>query len=275
MITEIVEALVKAGATPAMILEAVRAAEKATKDDIGARRRNDAERQRRYRQSKKEQSLTGEMSTDVTLCRSDNCDPFPQTPYPVISNVGVSSSSKEKPPKGGKKKGSGDEIPEFAAWWETFPNKVGKAAVSKKYSQVVRSGRASPETLMAGIRAYIASKPADRPWCNPLTWLNQERWEDQPAASTNAALLPATPEAEREKWRAYWAEFGIDRDTEATPERREDWKDLLTVWFEHEIWPRKYPDPRHPQCLISKETVQKFADKFGWEAPRYRKPVAA
>ena len=78
-------------------------------------------------------------------------------------------------------------------------------------------------------------------------------------------------EAESEKWRKYWSGFGIDRDTEADPARREDWKDLLTVWFEHEIWPNKYPNPKHPQCAIPKAMVQAFADKYGWEAPRYRK----
>lgn len=77
-------------------------------------------------------------------------------------------------------------------------------------------------------------------------------------------------EYDSEKWRKYWSNFGIDRDTETSPERREDWNDLLTVWFEHEIWPGNTPNPRHPQCAIPKETVQAFADKHGWAAPRYR-----
>ena len=78
-------------------------------------------------------------------------------------------------------------------------------------------------------------------------------------------------EEDSEKWRKYWSNFGIDRDTEATPERREDWNDLLAVWFEYEIWPGKFADPRHPQCVIPKEMVQAFADTNGWVAPRYRK----
>lgn len=32
------------------------------------------------------------------------------------------------------------------------------------------------------MQRYIATKPPDRNWCNPATWLNQERWRDEPAA---------------------------------------------------------------------------------------------
>jgi hypothetical protein len=35
-------------------------------------------------------------------------------------------------------------------------------------------------------RRYIG-KTDDRPWCNPATWLNQERWADQPAQSHKSA----------------------------------------------------------------------------------------
>jgi hypothetical protein len=33
---------------------------------------------------------------------------------------------------------------------------------------------------MAGLEKYIA-KTDDRPWCNPATWIHQDRWNDQPA----------------------------------------------------------------------------------------------
>ncbi|MEM7312690.1 MAG: hypothetical protein AAF497_06020, partial [Planctomycetota bacterium] len=37
------------------------------------------------------------------------------------------------------------------------------------------------ETLIKGVEAYIRDKPPDRAWCNPATWLNDERWLDIPA----------------------------------------------------------------------------------------------
>ena len=63
-IAAIVEALVAAGATPEMILAAVRAAEGAQDDALQARRASDAERARRYRQ----RHVT---SRDVTVTERD------------------------------------------------------------------------------------------------------------------------------------------------------------------------------------------------------------
>lgn len=40
--------------------------------------------------------------------------------------------------------------------------------------------RVPMDDLMAGLRRYVA-KTDDRPWSNPATWLNQDRWDDQPA----------------------------------------------------------------------------------------------
>lgn len=69
----------------------------------------------------------------------------------------------------------------FAEWWDSYPNKVGKKAAAAKYGRIVEAGEATPEQLITGLRRYIRAKPGDRPWCNPLTWLNQGRWDDQPA----------------------------------------------------------------------------------------------
>jgi hypothetical protein len=38
-------------------------------------------------------------------------------------------------------------------------------------------------TLLAALRRYVDTKPPDRHWCNPATWLNQGRWDDEPAPS--------------------------------------------------------------------------------------------
>jgi len=67
----------------------------------------------------------------------------------------------------------------FDAWWEKYPHKIGKAAAASAYIAAI--GKATAEELMEGLSRYIKSKPADRSWCNPATWLQQERWKDQPA----------------------------------------------------------------------------------------------
>lgn len=70
---------------------------------------------------------------------------------------------------------------DFDTWWAAYPHKIGKLAARRHYTAARKM--TDHDTLMAGVAAYIRAKPKDRPWCNPATWLNQGRWEDQPAGS--------------------------------------------------------------------------------------------
>lgn len=79
-------------------------------------------------------------------------------------------------------------LSEFEAWYSRYPHKVGKDKAVKSFAAARR--KASLADLVAGLDRYIASKPADREWCNPATWLNQGRWVDEPAeASTGPPPL--------------------------------------------------------------------------------------
>lgn len=69
---------------------------------------------------------------------------------------------------------------EFHDFWEEWPNKVGKPAAVKALASARKRG-AVFDAIMAGVQNYIRDKPPDRPWLNPATFLNQNRWEDQPA----------------------------------------------------------------------------------------------
>jgi hypothetical protein len=69
--------------------------------------------------------------------------------------------------------------PGFEDFWLQYPNKVGKAAALKAF--IKARSEADQSTIMAGLARY-ATKPDDRPWCNPATWLNQQRWLDAPAS---------------------------------------------------------------------------------------------
>lgn len=65
----------------------------------------------------------------------------------------------------------------FARFWSVWPHKVGKPAAEKAFKRVA----GEVEDILAGVERYVATKPPDRPWLNPATFLNQRRWEDQPA----------------------------------------------------------------------------------------------
>lgn len=67
----------------------------------------------------------------------------------------------------------------FDAWWECYPEKVGKGAARKAFQRAIKI--ATLDEMVEGVRRYRAEKPPDRSWCHPSTWLNQERWLDRPA----------------------------------------------------------------------------------------------
>jgi hypothetical protein len=73
------------------------------------------------------------------------------------------------------------------AWdqfWARYPHKVGKHDAELKFGRARKTGVAW-STLISGLDRYIREKPIDRAWCNPSTWLHQQRWADQPAGDEN------------------------------------------------------------------------------------------
>ncbi len=72
---------------------------------------------------------------------------------------------------------------DFQRFWAEWPNKVGKPIAEKSFLKALK--RAPLAEILAGVGNYIRDKPPDRPWLNPSTFLNQNRWEDQPAQVQN------------------------------------------------------------------------------------------
>ena len=152
--------MITEGATPEMILVAVRAVERQEENALEKRRAADRARQERHRQSR-----------DTALGNVSHA--------PSRSRVRVEDKTltTEIEPQEEKKE---TRSRAFDAFWAVYPHKVGKADAAKAFDRA--AGRVDTDTLMAGLRRY-ASKTDDRPWCNPSTWLNQDRWTDEPAAA--------------------------------------------------------------------------------------------
>lgn len=92
---------------------------------------------------------------------------------------------------------------DFEDWWARYPRKRGKLAAKKAYDRARRTHSATREELLAGIDAYLRSKPGYADFCHPTTWLNQGRWLDAEDEIPAQATRPYTaPEIERyEAWR--------------------------------------------------------------------------
>ena len=67
---------------------------------------------------------------------------------------------------------------DFESFWSKYPAKVAKGAAAKAFKKALKS--ASVDEIMNGLANYCNSrKVAEGIICNPSTWLNQERWNDE------------------------------------------------------------------------------------------------
>lgn len=176
-----------------------------------ARKAKQRERTARHREKNVTVTL---QERDGNVAKVPPCPPKENTQTPLNPppiSFSSSSPSNSSPLKVSVSKTSHpiDEKKEFETqFWPLYPNKVGRGAALRAFATARR--KVELGAMLEGLGRYIASKPGDRPWCNPATWLNQERWADQPApllafvngapASKIVSAAPLTPEAERRKW---------------------------------------------------------------------------
>lgn len=83
----------------------------------------------------------------------------------------------------------------FAEFWKAYPKKVGKASCLKAWKKLKPTAELY-EHIMTALEAQKRSKQWQRDAGqyipNPLTWLNQGRWDDEPTeVGTGAAAKPS------------------------------------------------------------------------------------
>jgi hypothetical protein len=99
--------------------------------------------------------------------------------------------------------------PLFEGFWAAYPKKVGKGAARKAYRNALK--RAFYDEILAGAKAYAASKPDPQFTAHASTWLNADRWLDEPERKPSANVVgfrkelppepprkPRTPEEQAE-----------------------------------------------------------------------------
>jgi hypothetical protein len=195
-------ALVAAGATAEAIVDFIeaQAAEKEEKRrKKEERRRKDRERKRRERERAAEFRVTSAdisgIPRDVTVEPHVVVESPPPDPQPVVSAPAAppadtksdtlsfllpSSEDSSLGKRGSENaRARSNDRAEFELWYSGYPHKVGKARASPAFLKARK--KASLEILIEGRDRYVREKPPDRAWCNPATWLNEERWNDEPA----------------------------------------------------------------------------------------------
>lgn len=81
---------------------------------------------------------------------------------------------------------------DFDAWYAVYPRHVSRGAAERAY--VAALNRASVTDLLAGVERYRKTVEGSDPHfiAHPATWLNQDRWLDDPAGIAPASAAPAT-----------------------------------------------------------------------------------
>lgn len=171
---EMLDSMLSSGCTAEQIVAVVKASLASSSEKTTVRRAKDAERKRRQRHAESRgQVVTSEDNSDSPSPLSPPDKEIPPT-TPKEINPPISPQPHRAP------RSQRDEFLEF---YGLYPNKVGKADAMSAFGPARK--RASFEEIMSGLRRYLAKRD-DRPWCNPATFLRQDRWADQPASSSQA-----------------------------------------------------------------------------------------
>lgn len=146
-----------------------------TSDDLKAKREAEAERKRRWRESKK--GSLGASPVDVPPGQQDTSEPVPPSSVTTqsLSLTHTQKDSSSKNPSARKP----TEPAGFAEFWATYPSRQAKGTALKAYSNALK--KADAAVILDGALRY-ATDPnrSDQFTANPSTWLNGERWADDP-----------------------------------------------------------------------------------------------
>lgn len=97
-------------------------------------------------------------------------DLFPETPATILSHHSTA-----------------DAVDSFEEFWGRYPRKVGKGQARKAYAKALKLD--THENIMFGLSQQIpAMEATDKKFIpHPSTWLNGERWNDEPEEPTGPA----------------------------------------------------------------------------------------
>lgn len=138
------------------------------------------------------------------------------TPTPVTERLSRPKKHPLEPPK---------EPPGFLDYWNTYPKKVAKKAALQAYEKVIKE--TDPAVILAGAKRY-AEDPNRHPsyTANAATWLNAERWLDEPLPDRELSIdekkdieraeIERRRQLDREAYNAWQVEIEEAR-TKATP----------------------------------------------------------
>ena len=98
--------------------------------------------------------------------------------------------------------------PDFKVFWMAYPKKVKKAPAAKSYLKALK--KATSDEIFAGLVRYQRTCGDDPKFiANPDSWLNQERWNDNPQVVVEGSSKKAPSQSS--------ARFGVSENAPVVP----------------------------------------------------------
>lgn len=143
----------------------------------------------------------------ITICNYDNYSGRFKDDESVVESVDESkvNQSRYKNESNNKERIKNKEekiniSSDFEGFWQPYPKKVGKKAAEKKFTSIAQSPSFDLEAIMKGLERYLKCKQVLEGFiCNPATWLNEERWNDD-YGEISISEEKSLPQIKNERW---------------------------------------------------------------------------
>lgn len=126
-------------------------------------------------------------TTNKQLTRENSCSPSGEPLHDLLSPP--FGALDEQPPVEHSKPtwGTPEKQRAFEEFWWVWPRKIAKAAAEKVFCRQA-SSRETADKIIDAVRVQLPHLTADLKYCPyPATWLNQKRYEDDPAEMQRSA----------------------------------------------------------------------------------------
>lgn len=174
-----------------------------TLEDAGLLRREKRRNESGYRTSDRFFLAVGSQprnlpGSDLTRNGEDSCPANAPILTPQIAGVSPSSNPQIDPSENMATVAAASEIDdEFEEWWKLYPRKAGKGQARKAYRSARKKiGRAGRDVLTAGVVRFAEQTRANGTEqqfiAHASTWLNGERWLDEPEQPRIQGSSPAS-----------------------------------------------------------------------------------
>lgn len=141
----------------------------------------------------KHQKISHPTPSQLPSCSRHDPDPFVKPPEEFVKppeSLRPERKGKEqgKEGKGTRASAPNSSDPLFDEFWTTYPRKTDKGNARKAWDKAVK--KTAARTIILAAAALAASKPDLKFTAHPSTWLNGERWDDQPLTLIPGGLNP-------------------------------------------------------------------------------------